>query len=107
MTISFDAGAALGRFGIGGSAGAIRAWLLRARWFGGKERRVRRVELDDLGVIRASAPTILYSLWRVDYEDLGHEVYSVLLGIRPAAHRGSEYGPDHLIGIIGQGPATL
>jgi maltokinase len=107
MTISSDAGAALGRFGIGGSVDAIRAWLLRARWFGGKERRVRRVELDDLGVIRASAPTILYSLWRVDYEDLGHEVYSVLLGIRPAPHRASDYGPDHLIGIIGQGPETL
>jgi len=27
-------------FGIAGATGAIRSWLLRARWFGGRQHRV-------------------------------------------------------------------
>jgi maltokinase len=99
--------AALARFGIGESLDAIRAWVLRARWFGGRGRRVLRVTLDDVGMIRASAPTVLYTLWRVDYEDLGHEIYSVLLGVRAATAPARGFGPHHLIATVGKGPDRL
>ena len=108
MTTPSEAGAALAEFGIGDAVDAIRAWLLRARWFGGRGRSVRGVELDDVGVIRTSDPAVLYTLWRVEYDDDGGEdVYSVLLGVRAAPHPAVDYGPDHLIATVGQGPRTL
>ena len=91
---------ALDRVGIADAADAIRAWLPRARWFGGRERRVRGVELEDLGVIRSDAPTVLLTLWRVDYAGGGSEVYSLPLGVRPTPPPLAELGPDHLIATL-------
>jgi maltokinase len=98
---------ALEPFGIATAAGAIRSWLLRARWFGGRQRRVERVELDDLAVLRTEAPTVLFTLWRVDYADGGSEIYSLPLGIRTAPHPIARLGPDHLIGTVASAHGTL
>jgi len=95
--------AALEPFGIAPLAGAIRGWLLRARWFGGRRRQVERVELDDLAVLRADAPTVIFTLWRVDYADGGSEVYSLPLGIRTLPHPVAGLGPDRLIGSLETG----
>jgi maltokinase len=98
MTLSTDPTAlALGRHGIADSADAIRAWLQRARWFGGREREVQRVELEDIGVLREADPLVLYTLWRVDYADGPAELYSLPLGVRPAPHPVARLGPERLI----------
>ena len=94
-------------FGIAGLTGDIRSWLLRARWFGGRQRSVERVELDDLAVLRAAHPTVLFTLWRVDYTVGPPETYSLPLGVRPGPHPTAELGPDHLIGTAGSGPGAL
>ncbi len=108
MSVSVDPTAlALRPFGIADSAEVIRSWLVRARWFGGKEHRVLRVELDDLGTIRTEDPTLLFTLWRVDYAEAPTEVYSVPLGIRAAPHAVSELGSDHLIAAVRGTDGTL
>jgi maltokinase len=91
---------ALEPFGIAPLAGAIRSWLLRARWFGGKRREVERVTLDDLAVLRTGLPTVLLTLWRVEYADGGSELYSLPLGIRTAPDRAAGIGHDQLIGSL-------
>jgi hypothetical protein len=85
-------------FGIAGATGDIRSWLLKARWFGGRQHRVERIELDDLAVLRVADPTVLFTLWRVDYADAPPETYSLPLGIRVGSPPIGELGPDHLIG---------
>jgi maltokinase len=94
-------------FGIAGATGDIRSWLLRARWFGGRQHRVERVELDDVAVLRAADPTLLFTLWRVDYADAPTETYSLPLGIRVGPHPIAELGSDHLIGTVGSAGDTL
>jgi maltokinase len=94
-------------FGIAGLTGDIRSWLLRARWFGGRQHRVERVELDDLAVLRAAEPTVLFTLWRVDYAESPSETYSLPLGVRLGPHRIAELGPDHLIGTATSAGGTL
>jgi maltokinase len=94
-------------FGIAGLTGDIRSWLLRARWFGGRQHRVERVELDDLAVLRAAEPTVLFTLWRVDYADAPSETYSLPLGVRVGPHPIAELGPDHLIGTTASAGGTL
>jgi maltokinase len=94
-------------FGIAGATGAIRSWLLKARWFGGRQHRVERVELDDLAVLRAANPTVLFTLWRVDYAQAPSETYSLPLGIRAGPHPIAELGPDHLIGTTASAGGSL
>jgi maltokinase len=94
-------------FGIAGATGEIRSWLLRARWFGGRQHRVERVELDDLAVLRAADPLVIFTLWRVDYADATPEIYSLPLGIRVGPHPIAELGPDHLIGIARAARSSL
>ncbi|HXZ98857.1 MAG TPA: aminoglycoside phosphotransferase [Candidatus Binatia bacterium] len=108
MSVSSDPSPlSLDRFGIAEATDAIRAWLLRVRWFGGKERRVARIDLDDVGVMREERPTVLYTLWRVAYEGGESELYSAPLGIRPAPHPVSELGADHLVATVARGRSTL
>ncbi len=98
MTLSTDPTAlALGRYGIADAADAIRAWLKRARWFGGREMDVRRIELEDVGVLHEAAPLVLYTLWRVEYEGEAAELYSLPLGVRSAPHPLASLGPERLI----------
>jgi maltokinase len=94
-------------FGIAGLTVDIRSWLLKARWFGGRQRRVERVELDDLAVLRAAGPTVLFTLWRIDYADAPSETYSLPLGVRLGPHRIADLGPDHLIGTVTSAGGTL
>ena len=108
MALSTDPSAmALQRFGIAAAADGVRSWLLRARWFGGKERKVARIDLDDLAVVRPQDPTLLFTLWRVEYAGTGAEVYSVPLGIRASPHAVAELGPEHLIQAVVSGGQTL
>jgi maltokinase len=108
VTLSADPSAmALERFGIAAATGAVRSWLLRARWFGGRQRRVESVELDDLAVLRGEAPTVLFTLWRVAYAGGGSEIYSLPLGIRSTPHPLADLGPDHLIGTVDSAQGTL
>jgi maltokinase len=108
VTLSADPSAmALERFGIAAATGAVRSWLLRARWFGGRQRRVESVELDDLAVLRGEAPTVLFTLWRVAYAGGGSEIYSLPLGIRSTPHPLADLGPDHLIGLVDSAQGTL
>ena len=97
----------LEQFGIAGATGDIRSWLLRARWFGGRQHRVALVELDDLAVLRPADPTVLFTLWRVDYADAPTETYSLPLGIRPTPHPIADLGADHLIGTVAAAAGTL
>jgi maltokinase len=94
-------------FGIAGATGDIRSWLLRARWFGGRQHRVELVELDEVAVLRAADPTVLFTLWRVEYADAPPETYSLPLGIRPGPHPIADLGSDHLIGTVGSAGDTL
>jgi maltokinase len=98
---------ALRPFGLAEAADAIRAWLQRARWFGGKERPVRRIELDDIGVLRHGEPLVLHTLWRVEYDAGGSDVYSLPLGVRPGPHPISETSPDRLIHRVARPDGTL
>ncbi len=108
MALTTDPGAAaLERFGIGPAAPAIRSWLLRARWFGGRRQRVEKIELDDLAVLRAAAPLVLFTLWRVDYASGGPEIYSLPLGVRRAPHPVAQLGPEHLIGTVDSAEGDL
>ena len=94
-------------FGIAGATGDIRSWLLKARWFGGRQHRVGRIELDDLAVLRVADPTVLFTLWRVDYADAPPETYSLPLGIRVGSPPIGELGPDHLIGTTSSARGSL
>ena len=108
MTASTDPSAErLEPFGVAGLAGDARSWLQRARWFGGRRHRVERVELEDLAVLRATDPTVLFTLWRVDYADAPAETYSLPLGIRVGPHPLADLGPDHLIGTAASAGGTL
>jgi len=101
VALSTDPSAvALEPFGIAAATGAVRSWLCRARWFGGRQQRVERVDLEDLAVLHAEAPTVLLTLWRVGYAGGGSEIYSLPLGIRGAPHPLAELGPDHLIATV-------
>jgi len=108
MALTADPSASvLERFGIGPAAPAIRSWLLRARWFGGRRQRVEKVELDDLAVLRAAAPLVLFTLWRVDYASGGPEIYSLPLGVRRAPHPVARLGPEHLICTVDSAEGDL
>jgi hypothetical protein len=101
VALSTDPSAvALEPFGIAAATGGVRSWLRQARWFGGRQQRVKRIDLEDLAVLRAEAPTVLLTLWRVGYAGGGSEVYSLPLGIRSAPHPLAELGPDHLIATV-------
>jgi len=101
VALTADPGAgALEQFGIGPAAPAIRSWLLRARWFGGRRQRVETVDLVDLAVLRAAAPLVLFTLWRVEYAGGGSEIYSLPIGVRHAPHPIARLGPEHLIGTV-------
>ena len=108
MALSADSSAtALGRFGIAPAADAIRSWLVRMRWFGGRQREVERIELDDLAPLRREAPIVLFTLWRVQYADAEPELYSVPIGIRSAPHPVAQLGADHLIATVASVQGTL
>ncbi|MGO8686358.1 MAG: maltokinase N-terminal cap-like domain-containing protein [Candidatus Dormibacteria bacterium] len=98
---------ALEPYGLAPAAGAIRSWLVRARWFGGRRRQVARVGLDDLAVLRPAAPTVLFTVWRVEYADGGSEIYSLPLGVRTAAHLPAELATGQLIDRVGTGDGAL
>jgi trehalose synthase-fused probable maltokinase len=97
----------LGRFGLFEAIDPIRGWLVRARWFGGKQHRVERIEVDDLGVIRDASPTLLYTLWRVAYADADPEVYSLLVGVRSGPHPGAELRADHVVTTLATPEGSL
>jgi maltokinase len=108
MTAGSDSDAtALEPFGLAPATGAIQSWLTRARWFGGRRRQVDRMGLDDLALLRSGTPTVLFTLWRVEYADGDPEVYSLLLGVRPAEDAPAELASDQLIDRVGTGPSAI
>ena len=101
MSVSVDpSSVALRPFGIADAADAIRDWIVRARWFGGKQRRVERIDVDDLGAVRRAGPAVLLSFWEVTYADGGREVYSVPLGVAGPAESAPEVSSGHVIATL-------
>lgn len=62
--------------------------LPSARWFGGKGRPIRDIEIVDIGVVEDGPPALLFSIVRVDFADNGPEqLYNLPLIVEDGAAR--------------------
>lgn len=92
-----DPGGLLDADTLAGLAEPVREFITRARWFGGRERTVASVRLDDHAVLREGEPQVLFTVWRVTYATGPDERYAILLAVRRMPTEISGWGPDHLV----------
>jgi maltokinase len=64
---------------------ALGDWLQRQRWFGAKGREVAQIHLLDRVGIHQGDPTLVAACVEARFPGGTHEIYQVLLGLRPAA----------------------
>jgi maltokinase len=66
---------------------ALGAWLQEQRWFGAKGRDVAQIHLLDRVWIQTGPPTLVSALVEARFPGGTHEIYQLLLGLRPATER--------------------
>jgi len=77
-------------------------FLPRQRWFGGKARTLRSVEILDWGALNSGTPPSFLLLLRTTYEDGAQDVYFVPLGIAtgPGADRMARSQPGAIVARV-------
>ena len=80
--------------GLADPAAQLRAYVEKQRWFGGRERGLERLEVEDAGVLEGE-PAVASVVVRAHYADGPSDRYHVPLTVRPA---GTE-----VEGLIGEG----
>src|SRR5580704_5172358 len=76
---------------------ALRDFVLRQRWFGGRAKTVAGTDVVDVGLLREGNPTCLFLTLRVRYADGNAETYNTPIGIRDAGDVDGDVAPQHLI----------
>ncbi len=104
MTVAADD--VLARHGLLEIGDALREHVARQRWFGGKERSIAAVSIEDVAEISAHDPTFLFVVARVHYEDGGSDCYNIPLGIRDAGHPMAGVDPKFLITTVNRDGTT-
>jgi maltokinase len=83
--------------GLGDPQGELLAFLRRQRWFSGRERDLKAIEIVDAGMV-GDDPLLVPLLVDAVYADGGRERYSIPLSVRPA-----ERAIDTDIGLVAMG----
>jgi maltokinase len=81
-------------------ASSLTEWLPSQRWFGGKGRDIRSVDVVNDTLLREDEPSLHHVVIRVEYADGGDELYQVPIGLAAGL-------PEHLTSTeIGPGGAA-
>src|SRR5258706_11070967 len=64
---------------------ALGDWLQRQRWFGAKGREVAQIHLLDRVGVQQGNPTLVAACVEARFPGGTHEIYQLLLGLRPVA----------------------
>ncbi len=90
----------LQRYHIADIGAVLHDHLMQQRWFGGKERHIDRIDVDDVAELSTADPICLYLVVRIQYTDADPDLYSVPLGIRSATHPMAEVDARHRITTV-------
>ncbi len=69
---------------------ALADYVTAQRWFASKSREVAEIGVSAALPLRARPPLLVAALVEVRFQPGTHEIYQLLLGLRPAAHGWSE-----------------
>jgi maltokinase len=84
-------------YGLSNILSALQEYIVQQRWFGGRERTIRNISIDDAAVVHDSDPIMIFTLIKIDYIDYESDIYNIILGIRPTDHHIRETAPRHII----------